>query len=310
MWEWLQNSIPGDWGSGVRAAVDILVVAYLIYRLIMLVKGTRAWQIVTGLFVFVGLLLLSAAAHLTALNWLLQQLVVAGPVAIVILFYPEMRHALEEVGRLGFWGKGFAGLDKENLTDMVEEIVRATESMSLKKIGALIVLEREVGLSDIVDTGDPVDARVKSSILNSIFYPGSPLHDGAVVIRRDRMVAAGCILPLSESRDIGMQVHTRHRAALGITEQSDALVVVVSEERGIISLVFRGKMVSLRGDDLRDRLIKEYTGKDRSAPRRRRGILRRPLLVKPPSPPVPTVASREAAPVAGESAGAPLEARQ
>ena len=301
MWEWLQNSIPADWGSGVRATVDILVVAYLIYRLIMLVKGTRAWQIVTGLFVFVGLLLLSAAAHLTALNWLLQQLVVAGPVAIVILFYPEMRHALEEVGRLGFWGKGFAGLDKENLADMVEEIVRAAESMSLKKIGALIVLEREIGLSDIVDTGDPVDARVKASVLNSIFYPGSPLHDGAVVIRRDRMVAAGCILPLSESRDIGIQVHTRHRAALGITEQSDALVVVVSEERGIISLVFRGKMVSLRGDDLRDRLIKEYTGKDRSAPRRRRGILRRPVAVKPPPPPAPTV---------GEPAGTPMEARQ
>ena len=147
--KWL---LGGDaWGL-VRTGADILIVAYLIYRLMMLAKGTRAWQIITGLIVFVGMLLFSTWAHLSALSWLLQQILPLGPVAIVILFYPELRHALEEVGRLGFWGKGFTGLDRENLSAMVGEIVLSAERLSDKKIGALLVLERGTGLTDIIPT--------------------------------------------------------------------------------------------------------------------------------------------------------------
>jgi len=269
--------LPGDAWEPVRTGADILVVSYLIYRLMMLAKGTRAWQIITGLFVFVVLLLFSTYVRLSALSWLLQQILPLGPVALVILFYPELRHALEEVGRLGFWGKGFTGLDREDLSSMVGQIVLAAESLSDKKVGALMVLERETGLTDIVETGTPLNAQVSAELLGTLFYPGSPLHDGAAVIRRDRVVAAGCTLPLSESREVqGMQVHTRHKAALGISEQSDALVVVVSEETGIISLAFDGKMARGLRDDgrLRDLLIREYTGSERPSLRRRRGIIR------------------------------------
>jgi len=274
-WEkWL---LGGDaWGL-VRAGADILLVAYLIYRLMLLTKGTRARQIVIGLVVFVGMLLFSTWARLSALSWLLQQILPLGPVAIVILFYPELRHALEEVGRLGFWGKGFTGLDRQDLSSMVGEIVQAVESLSDKKIGALLVLERETGLGDIIETGTLINAEVNADLLCTLFYPGSPLHDGAAIVRRDRIVAAGCTLPLSESREVqGMQIHTRHKAALGISEQSDALVVVVSEETGIISLAFEGKMARGLRDDgrLRDLLIREYTGRERPSIRRRRGFIR------------------------------------
>jgi len=267
---WWHNWGWADFWNGVRFCADILIVWYVVYRLMMLAKGTRAWQIITGLLVFVCLLLFSAWAHLTALNWLLQQLVVAGPVAIVILFYPELRHALEEVGRLGFWGKNFIGLDKENLSDMIGEIVRAADSLAEKKVGALMVLERETGLTNVIETGTVINALVDADLLLTLFYPGGPLHDGAVIIRRDRIVAAGCTLPLSENRNIGTTVHMRHKAGLGITEESDALAMIVSEERGTISLAFRGKMVALRGDDLRARLMEELMGRERPAPRRRR----------------------------------------
>ena len=257
-----------------RASVDVLVVAYLIYYLIMLAKGTRAWQIISGLLAFVLILWFSDWAQLTALNWLLQQMFLLGPVAIVVLFFPELRHALEEVGRLGFWGRSFTGLQKEDVSAMVGELVRAANSLSDKKIGALIVLERETGLTDIIETGTTVNGAVTAELVGTIFYPGSPLHDGAVIVRRGRLVAAGCTLPLSESRDIGATVHTRHKAALGMSEQSDALILVVSEESGIISVAFNGKMVrGIRDEALRDRLMSAYIGQ-RPASRRRRRLLR------------------------------------
>lgn len=258
-----------------RASVDVLVVAYLIYYLIMLAKGTRAWQIISGLLAFVLILWFSDWAQLTALKWLLQQMFLLGPVAIVVLFYPELRHALEEVGRLGFWGRSFTGLQKEDLSVMVGELVRTANNLSDKKIGALIVLERETGLTDIIETGTMVNGAVTAELLGTIFYPGSPLHDGAVIVRRGRIMAAGCTLPLSESRDIGTMVHTRHKAAIGMSEQSDALVLIVSEESGIISVAFDGKMVrGIRDDVLRDRLLSAYIGQKASPRRRRRRMLR------------------------------------
>ena len=275
MLHWIANVFGSGWPGFERAGastLDVLIVAFLIYQVMMLAKGTRAWQIILGLIVFVLILFISAALQLTALNWLLSQMFLLGPVAIVILFYPELRHALEEVGRLGFWGKRFSGLNKDDLNEMISEIVDAADSFSNKHVGALIVLERETGLSEYAENGTAINSTVSSELLGTIFYPGTPLHDGAVIIRRDRIIAAGCTLPLSESRDIGSTVHTRHKAALGITEQSDAVAVVVSEETGIISLAFSGRWVrGLRGDDLRDGLAQEYLGRDRTTLRRRRG---------------------------------------
>jgi diadenylate cyclase len=260
-------------GGFAIASVDVLVVAFLIYRLMMLAKGTRAWQIILGLVFFGFIYWSSKSLGLISLNWLLKQTFQLGPVALVILFYPEMRHALEEAGRLGFWGRGFIGLDKEEVSDTINELVRVATTLSDKKIGALVVLERETGLTDIIETGTEINALVNAEMIGTIFYPGTPLHDGAIIIRRDRVVAAGCILPLSESRNIGATIHTRHKAALGITEQSDAVALVVSEETGIITLMFDGKHVrGLRDDALRDRLLQEYLGRERPQFHRRRGI--------------------------------------
>ncbi|BDI30152.1 membrane protein [Capsulimonas corticalis] len=268
---WQHKWTTADLLGFVHAGVDILVVAYLIYHLIMLAKGTRAWQIISGLLIFVLILWFSDWAHLTALNWLLKQMFLLGPVAIVILFYPELRHALEEVGRVGFWGKNFVGLEKEDVFVMVAELVRAASFLSDKKIGALVVLERETGLTEIIGTGTMLNAAISAELLETIFYPGCPLHDGAAIVRRDRIVAAGCTLPLSDNRDIGAMVHTRHKAALGMSEQSDALVLVVSEESGIISVAFEGKMVrGLRDEALRDRLMQGVMGRERPVSRRRR----------------------------------------
>lgn len=272
-WHWHWGA-EDYWGL-CRATVDISVVSYLFYRLLMLAKGTRALQIIWGLVVFLLILFVATVAQLTALKYLVDQMFLLGPVAVVILLYPELRHALEEVGRLGFWGRSFAILEKEDVSLMVAELVRAANNLASSKIGALVVLERETGLTDIIETGTLVNAVVSAELLGTLFYPGSPLHDGAVVIRRDRVVAAGCTLPLSESREIGTTVHTRHKAALGMSEQSDALILVVSEETGIVSVAFGGKMVrGLRDDALRDRLLQSYVGRDRGTISRRRASFR------------------------------------
>ena len=261
--EWLHKTAAVDWWGGARAGADVLIVAYLIYRLMMLAKGTRAWQIIWGLGVFALIFGLSSWAQLHALNWILRQLFQVGAVALVILFLPELRHALEDLGRLGFWGKGFTGLDKGEFVTTVGELVRAAGTLSDRKIGALIVLERETGLTDVIETGTLINAVVSAELLGTIFYPGSPLHDGASIVRRDRVVAAGCTLPLTDN-PVGIPVHTRHKAALGMSERSDALILVVSEETGIISLASDGKMErGLRDDRLRDRLIQTFTGRER-----------------------------------------------
>lgn len=222
--------------------VDIIVVTFLIYKFMMLVKGTRAWQIMWGLAVFFLLVFLSDYLHLRALNWLLNIFVPLGPVALVILFYPELRHALEEIGRLRFLGKGFSTLGREDIADLVDQLTRAAADMSRAKIGALIVLERDVGLDNIIATGNKLDAVVSADLLKTIFHPGSPLHDGAVIIRGNRIVAASCTLPLSENPKFGTMIHTRHKAAVGVAEESDAVVLVVSEETGTISIATEGRL--------------------------------------------------------------------
>jgi diadenylate cyclase len=242
-------------GFEYRVVIDILAVAWLIYRLLLLAKGTRAWQITGGLVIFFIAVIVSAHFHLYALNWLLQQAFPLGPVAIVILFLPELRHALEEFGRPGFWGRSLGLVAREDMSVMVDAVVTAVSTLSVKRIGALIVFERENGLEDIISTGVEMNAVATSALIGTVFYKGTPLHDGAIVIRGDRIVAAGCTLPLTASPKVDATVHTRHKAALGMSEESDAVVVVVSEETGTVSIAVAGKLIrGLRDDTLRERL--------------------------------------------------------
>jgi len=254
--DWFSHLAAINYVWLLTAVVDILIVAFVIYKLMMLVKGTRAWQILWGLGIFFLFVFISEWFHLRALNFILRAVLPTAPVALVILFYPELRHALEEIGRLKFLGHGFVTLRREDISDLVERITRAVGEMSRSKTGALIVLEREVGLEDIISTGRPIEAGVSVELLKTIFYPGSPLHDGAVIIRGNRIVAASCTLPLSDSPRLGTMIHTRHKAALGASEQSDAVVLVVSEETGTVSLSTEGRLLrGLTPEQVRSKLL-------------------------------------------------------
>jgi diadenylate cyclase len=236
--------------------LDILLVAALIYQLLMWARGTRAWQIMWGILVYLVVLWLSNVLDLSTLSWILQKFEVLGPVALVILFFPELRHVLEDMGRIGFWGSRFRVLDRKDVTRIVDEVVHAAVNLSARSTGALIVIERETGLNDYIVSGRVLDATLSADLLGTIFYPGGPLHDGAVILRGDKIVAAGCVLPLTSNPGIGTSIHTRHRAALGTTENSDAIVVVVSEETGNISVSHDGRLIrGLREDTLRERLV-------------------------------------------------------
>jgi diadenylate cyclase len=248
-----------DYAEILRAVVDIAVVAYMLYRLILLAKGRRAWQILIGIGVFFAFLLASEVLGLVTLNWILRQVTPLGPVAIVILLYPELREVLERLGRLDFWGAPIHVTSREDMAATIEEVVSTARLLAPRKTGALMVLERETGLDDVIATGTVLDAELSAGLLCTIFYHGTPLHDGAVIIRGGRVVAAECRLPLSESPNIASNVHMRHRAAIGISENSDAVVVIVSEETGTISLAINGKLVrGLSEDKLRSRLSEAF----------------------------------------------------
>ncbi len=235
--------------------LDISVVTYLIYRLLILARGTRALQILGGFVTLAFALFASARLHLDTLNWLLRQIVPLGPVAVVILFYPELRHALEEFGPR-FWSKGLGLLNRENLSQMIEEVSEAIGQLSLEKTGALIVFERQTGLDEVIANGTAMDSEVTCELLMTLFYKGTALHDGAVLIRHGRIAAAGCVLPLTDRPKVDAHVHTRHKAALGMSENSDAVVVVVSEETGTISIAVEGKLLrGFRKETLRERLL-------------------------------------------------------
>lgn len=216
--------------------LDILLVAALFYRLLILVKGTRSAQMVVGLLVVLGVGLVARYFDLLAVRWLFDTMKLVWPVVFVILFQPELRHALSQLGRTRYFrsflrGEGFGVLG---------EVVRAAESLGQRRHGALIVMERNVGLRNFVETGTRVDAKVSAELLVTLFSPGSPLHDGAVILREDAIVAASCILPLSANPLTALSLGTRHRAAIGLSEETDAAVIVVSEQTGSISVAYRG----------------------------------------------------------------------
>ena len=222
--------------------IDIAIIAFVLYKLLSLIKETRAEQLVKGFIIILVIAKVSEWAELYAVNFILQSTFTIGLIALVIIFQPELRKALEHLGR----SQWFLSSNKKGINDeqerIVNEIADAAGVMSRKKIGALIVVERMIGINDIVETGTVTDAKVSADLLMNIFYPKSPLHDGAVVIKNNRMMAAGCLLPLSTNKYISKELGTRHRAAMGMTETSDALIVVVSEETGAISMAVEGKL--------------------------------------------------------------------
>lgn len=223
------------------AIVDIAIVLYIIYRLYMAIRGTRAVQLLKGLIVLVFFNLISQLIGLTVTNWLLEQVMTVGIVALPIIFYPELRRALEHIGRGSLFTKS-SFLAGEERSHAVDELTMALIQLSSRRVGALVIWEQETGLKDWWSTGVEIDALLTSELIINIFEPNTPLHDGAVILRGDRVRAASCYLPLSDSPELKVGLGTRHRAGVGITEQSDAVSIIVSEETGAISLAHEGKL--------------------------------------------------------------------
>lgn len=222
--------------------IDILVIAYVIYKTIAFLRETRAGQLVKGLAVLFIVYLIANWCDLVVLEWTLSRVVDSIIIIAVVVFQPELRRILEKVGRTGFRTSQLLDGQESELVKCIDVVSRAAGTMQEKKIGALIVFEKKTQLGDIIDTGTVVDAAPSVSMVNNIFFPKSPLHDGAMIIRDSRVYAAGCILPLTQRDDISLQLGTRHRAAIGMSENSDAVVVVVSEETGNISVVTDGNI--------------------------------------------------------------------
>ena len=256
---------------GFLSVLDIALVAISVYFVLRLLRGTRAVQLLKGLLTLGALIVLTQSLKLFTLNWILKQALLPGVIALIILFQPELRLALEQIGRGHIFGAGLTSMRREQITRLADELVLSARQLSRERIGALIVVEREVGLNDVVQTGRRLDAVASADLLRTVFYPGTPLHDLAAVIRGERLVAAGCLLPLTERRDVRGLLGTRHRAALGLSETTDAAVIVVSEETGGISLAVEGRLYSnLTPDVLKQRLLGILTPAPR-APRIRLG---------------------------------------
>jgi diadenylate cyclase len=235
--------------------LDIFLVAVLVYRLLILVKGTRSAQMYVGLLIIVLIALAAREFDLIAIKWIAESLKTVWLIAFVILFQPELRHALAQFGRTRYFRSFLRG---DNY-GVLGEVVRAVETLARSRHGALIVLERNVGLRNFADTGTRMDAKVSAELLVTLFSPGSPLHDGAVILREDSVLAASCILPLSANPRSAMALGTRHRAALGLSEESDAAVIVISEETGSISVAYRGAMrQQLNEGELRSELSRIF----------------------------------------------------
>ena len=237
---------------GILDIIDIVVVAYFLYRLYLMLKNTRAASLVKGLLVLVAFMIVCRTLNLHVISWLLEKSMTVIMVALPVVFQPELRRALEQIGRGKLFRKG-SELDEQELEAMLEDVAAATKVMSKAKVGALMVFERATGLVERIETGVPIDGLVSSGLIQNIFVKDTPLHDGAVVIRGNRIVAACCLLPLTENRNLSQELGTRHRAAIGISEQSDAMVLVVSEETGAISIARNGELVRyLTVDDVKE----------------------------------------------------------
>ena len=226
---------------GISDIIDILFVAFILYKLLMLTRETRASAVLKGLVLLLAATWVSDLAGMKALNWLLMSVLQNGALVIVILFQPELRKALEMVGRS-------AKIEHHNTDDelernrVIDEIIQCMTDLSRRRVGALVVFEQKTGLKDVIETGTAIDAVISAPLLENIFEPNTPLHDGAVVVRGTRVVAGACILTLTEGSSVSRELGTRHRAAIGVSETTDATVLIVSEETGIISMARGGKL--------------------------------------------------------------------
>lgn len=234
--------------------VDILIVAFILYKLYMGVKDTRALALFKGIIILLVITLLSKVLQLYVIYWLLQKLMTMMLIALPVVFQPELRRALEHLGRGRLFKKN-SFLNTEETEVLLAHLANTAGALSQNKIGALMVIERDTGLGDYADTGIKIDGLVSSEFLINVFIPNTPLHDGATIIRGNRVVAAGCLLPLTDDRTLNKELGTRHRAAIGMTEQTDSVVIVVSEETGIISLAREGRLTRyLDKETLKDTL--------------------------------------------------------
>lgn len=259
LWRTLESYTTTDFIVG---AVDVFLVAFVIYRVLLLIRGTKAVQMLVGVMLIMIFYLLSKDEYLglKTLNWLLDKFIASFILILVIVFQDEIRRGLSQVGSTG--GAAFTGLSQLEQTHFLEEIIKASFTLAEKRTGALIVIEREASLDEYMAEGIPLDAAVSHQLLNAIFVPerSNPTHDGAAVITKGRIAAAGCFLPLTTSPRVEKMLGTRHRAALGLTELTDAVVIVVSEETGIVSLAFQGELVRrLETSDLRELLQKLFS---------------------------------------------------
>ncbi|EIT87361.1 hypothetical protein A374_00265 [Fictibacillus macauensis ZFHKF-1] len=252
-------------GNYISQIVDILLVTYVFYKIIMLIRGTKAVQLLKGIVVIVAAWLASRFFELRTMSWLMDKAITYGLLAIIIIFQPELRRALEQLGRGKLFSRG-AGASDEEMQSSIEAIVKSTAYMAKRRIGAIISFERETGLTEYVETGIPIRAKMTSELLTNIFVPNTPLHDGAVIVKPNEIVAAGCYLPLSESPFISKELGTRHRAAIGVSEVTDAITIIVSEETGGISITKNGEIDrDLDEESLRTLLTNELMVSGRSS---------------------------------------------
>ena len=237
--------------------LDILLVWFLIYKIFNIIRGTKAIQLLKGIFLIVVVRSVSSLLGLNTLQWLTEQVMTWGVLAIIIIFQPELRRALEQLGRGKLFLRNNSPEDNEQ-ERLVEEIVKASAYMAKRRIGALISVEQETGLEDYIETGIPLEAHITSELLINIFIPNTPLHDGAVILQENRVAAAACYLPLSESPFISKELGTRHRAALGISEVTDSLTIIISEETGSISVTKSGELYrNLDQETFKEMLLNE-----------------------------------------------------
>ena len=262
---------------GITDILDIAIVAFLVYKVLGFIRETRAEQLAKGLVVLVVVTLMSDVLQFHTLHWILSGLMTVGLLALIVIFQPELRRGLEHIGRSKITNV-VGDMDKEDAKHMISEIVEAVESMSASRTGALMVFERETSLNDIIETGTVIDAAISTEMIGNVFYEGAPLHDGAMIIRGNRLCAAGCVLPLTQNKQLGKELGTSHRAGIGITENSDAVVIIVSEETGVISVAQNGNLTRFldgkriekllldmyleeeANNNLPDRIIKLITG--------------------------------------------------
>ncbi|MDR2712726.1 MAG: diadenylate cyclase CdaA [Clostridiales bacterium] len=250
----------------ITAVADIAIVAYVIYKIFMLIEGTRAIQLLKGLAILVLADILSNLLNLSTISWILSQTWAVLIFVLAVIFQPELRRVLEQLGRGPFFSVVRSELAATDVINIIDEITRAVVACAKTKTGALLVIERSTGLKDYIETGRIIDAQITEDLLVNIFVPHTPLHDGAAIIRGSRLLAAACFLPLTDNPYISTSLGTRHRAAIGISEISDCLVLVVSEETGIISLAQDGKLVRFLDEkQLKDKLAQVFAGADSQA---------------------------------------------